>query len=83
MGFEILIFETTKILNLNFFFGPKNFFSASPDSKSFQSCSRFMLPFQLSMPEGGKRAVMNFTSKTLKPGFRKESDMKELIAKMA
>jgi len=55
----------------------------SPDSKSFQSCSRFMLPFQLSMPEGGKRAVMNFTSKTLKPGFRKESDMKELIAKMA
>lgn len=48
----------------------------------FLACSHYMLPFQLSMPEGGKRAVMNFTINDLKPGFRKESAMKELMARM-
>jgi len=52
------------------------------DSQNFQICSKFLLPFQLSIPEGGKRAVTNFSDSELKPGFRNETALEELIDKM-
>ena len=51
-------------------------------AKSFQICNQFLLPFQLSLPEGGKRAVTNFEEKAVAPGYRKEEEFKTLIDKM-
>lgn len=53
-----------------------------PEAKQFQSCNQFLLPFQLSLPEGGKRAVTNFSEKAVAPGYRKEEEFKSLIDKM-
>lgn len=49
-------------------------------SEHFETVTNFILPFQLSMPEGGKRAVANFENN--KPGFKEEEEYKELILKM-
>lgn len=69
---EDLIFELTKA---------KSTKDENDDAK-FTLCRNYLLPFQLSMPEGGKRAVSNFENSDLKPGFRKEKDLKELLNKM-
>ena len=53
-----------------------------PEAKQFQACNQFLLPFQLSLPEGGKRAVTNFSEKAVTPGYRKEEEFKSLIDKM-
>ena len=49
-------------------------------SSNFEAVTNFILPFQLSMPEGGKRAVANFVDN--KPGFKADGEFKELILKM-
>merc|ERR1711881_377901 len=53
-----------------------------PEAKQFQTCNAMLLPFQLSLPEGGKRAVTNFSEKAVQPGFRKEAELHDLIEKM-
>jgi len=53
-----------------------------PEAKQFAICNQFLLPFQLSLPEGGKRAVANFSEKAVNPGYRKEDELKALIEKM-
>merc|ERR1712071_53687 len=52
------------------------------EAKHFQVCSSVLLPFQLGIPEGGKRAVTNFSEKVLQPGYRKEPELQALIEKM-
>lgn len=52
------------------------------NAANFKTVSNFILPFQLSLPEGGKRAVVTFPDKKLQPGFRKEDDFSKLVQAM-
>jgi len=78
---EDLVFELTK--EKSDYDGEKSTAEEKEESMvKFQLCRNYMLPFALSMPEGGKRAVSNFVDKELRPGFRKEGELKELLVKM-